>query len=90
MTFSASEARKTAESNKNQISDVDHLFNHFMQLIKRESNKGKFEIEKQTFTADRFKPSVIDDVVAKLQEHGFKVLLGKNNALNQVIFNVSW
>lgn len=88
--MNAQDARKNAETNKNQVNEVDHLFNHFMQLIKRASNQGKFEIERQTFAADRFKQSVVDDVVAKLQEQGYKVIQTRNNALNQSIFNVTW
>lgn len=88
--MNAQDARKNAETNKNQVNEVDHLFNHFLQLIKRASNQGKFEIERQTFAADRFKQSVVDDVVAKLQEQGYKVLQTRNNALNQSIFNVTW
>lgn len=86
----AKQARINAEIAKNQVTDVDHLHNHFVQLIKKASNQGKFEIEKQTFAADRFRQTVIDEVIALLQGSGYKVLTGKNNAMNQIILNVSW
>lgn len=101
--MSAEESKKTAEkmkkaeitrlnseSVKKQVSEVDHLFNHFQQLINKASNKGQFTIERQTFAADRFRTKVIDEVVDKLQDDGYKVQVTHNNALQQLVFNISW
>jgi hypothetical protein len=88
--INAQEARKTAESNKAHVDEVAQILNHFEQLIRRASNQGKFEIDKQTFAADRFSQLVIDEVIKQLKDRGFKVTLGKNNALNQIIFTVTW
>ena len=90
LALKAADARKTAVSQKAYISDTDHLLNHFMQLIKKASNLGKFEIEKQTFAQDRFRPSVIDNVTEELKKEGYNVSIGTNNALHQIIFSVTW
>lgn len=86
----AEETRKTAVSVKNYVSDTDHLLNHFTQLIKKASNLGKFEIEKQSFADDRFRDSVIDKVMDTLKEDGYNVSLTKQNALHQIIIAVTW
>lgn len=88
--FNASDARKSADENKATVSQTDLLINHLDQLIKKASNQGKYEIDKQTFAADRFSAVVVDDVMRKLQDHGYKVVLSKHNALNQIIFTITW
>lgn len=86
----AETTRKHAEDVKKRITDVDHLFNHFEQLISVASNQGKFAIEKQTFAADRFRSSTIDEVVDRLKDDGYNVHVSGNNALHQVVFTISW
>lgn len=86
----AEASRKTAESKKAHISEADHLLKHFMQLIAKASNQGKFEIDKQIFAADRFRPSVIETVIDDLKSEGYNVSTSNNNALHQIIFHISW
>lgn len=89
-TKKAEITRQNAESIKRQVSDSDHLHNHLTQLIIKAANQGKFELEKQVFPADRFRDRVVDDVLDRLKADGYKVSLGKNNALHQIIFQISW
>ena len=88
--INANDARKFAEENKEHTVQVNLLKNHFEQLIKRASNAGKFTIDKQTFPEDRFKEPVITEVVEFLEENGYKASIHRNNALQQIVINVSW
>lgn len=86
----AKQARKIAEDNKTHTDEVAHLNNHFQQLIHKATNTGKFTIEKQIFSKDRFKSSVLADVLASLKAAGYKVVEGTNNAQQQITIEVSW
>lgn len=88
--FSAEIAKKNAEEVKKQTTDTEHLLNHFYQLIKRASNQGKFAIEKVSFAQDRFRAKVIDEVVDELKEKGYKVNMSQQNALQLIVFEISW
>lgn len=88
--FNAKEARNTSESNKKTTADLDNLTNHFEQLIRKAVNLGKFSLEKVVFPEDRFKSEVVEEVVNNLKAGGYKVSTTKNNAHQQITFEISW
>ena len=88
--INANDAHRISEENKVHAEDSKLLLNHLEQLIRKASANGKFLLEKITFADDRFKQSVIDEVVSTLTENGFKVTVDKHNAMHQIIINVSW
>jgi hypothetical protein len=90
--FSAGQAKKTAEDNKNTTSETSQLLNHLEHLIKRAANSGKCSLEKKdtTFSQDRFTTTSVDQVCEELRKNGYKVTLSKNNAMQQIIFEISW
>lgn len=89
-TLTAESSRLTASSVKKHTDDTEHLLNHFYQLIKRASNQGKFAIEKVSFAHDRFRAKVIDEVVDELKSKGYKVHQTQQNALQMIVFEISW
>lgn len=88
--MNANQARTLAESNKTHVNEVEHLKNHFEQLIHKATNNGKFVIEKQTFSKDRFKPNVLSDVLSELRTAGYKIVEGTNNAHQLITIDLSW
>ena len=88
--LTAEQARKNAEQNKTHTDDVEHLKNHFDQLIHKAVNSGKYTIERQSFGKDRFKPLVLKEVLDHLKTSGYKVSEGSNNALQLITIDISW
>lgn len=88
--ISANDAKKSADYNKNHVTEVANLLNHFDQLCRKASNQGKTSIDKLVFPEDQFKPETLTEVCAKLKDSGYKVVTSKNNAHQQIGIEVSW
>lgn len=90
MSVNAKVARTEAENAKNYVSEVIQLKAHFESIISKAIKNAKFSIDKQVWSNDRFSPEAVAKTVETLQENGYKVIQGTNNAQQQVTIDVSW
>ena len=87
----ANEAKE--ESNTNFIKVFEEHYKHLLtgveQRIEAAINKAEKNV-KLTFAKDRFTKPVINAVVDKLKDLGYKVVYEEHNALQTFTLNITW
>ncbi len=88
--FNAKDAKVQAEAQIKMRGEREHLAKHFESLITQSIGRGELTTGKVVFPRDRFKPTLVQEVLKDLKDNGYKVLEGTNNAEQKIIIEVSW
>lgn len=101
--MNASEAKKQAELNRDQmkenvkireekakLANVDVLLNHFKSEISTAVKAGLLSTKAIEFPIDRFTDEVIRAVSQELNDEGYTLSSEKHNAFKTCKFMVSW
>lgn len=71
-------------------SNVDLLYDHFQDEIKKAVLNGHHSTPSMEFSSDRFSDEVIREVSSRLREDGFNLAMAKHNAFQKTAFTISW